>query len=147
MSVELASSVSVPSSRRLTRSGLIQLRQAASPISWRMRLVTRAHGSSESPDGGGLRSISLWSALAWSKEAVGLLSDGYVWSLPDMQYSSGPGFCCHSRRSTVERPWLEISGSQLRGARCPTLQIENKQPRRTDILIDTIACHFHRSGQ
>ena len=27
------------------------------------------------------------------------------------------------------------------------LQIENKQPRRADILIDSFACHFHRPGQ
>ena len=41
-SVVLASSVSVPSSRRPKRSGLIQLRQAVSPMSWRMREATRS---------------------------------------------------------------------------------------------------------
>ena len=85
-SVEFASSVKVPSLRRLTRSGLIQWRHAASPISLRMRWLTRPQQANTLASSllSGILLSEIWeSCVSGTATASGLLNIS-----PDMNRAS-----------------------------------------------------------
>ena len=149
--LEPASSVSVPSCSRLTRRGLIQLRHAASPISCRMRLVTRSQASAGSTSG--RLAWSGWSGECRSGECrPGECRDGecpwgcasvkWVVSLPDMQLASGclmwcaSGVFCNGRRlSDLGKTLLADNRSAQDGGRA---EWPNKPAMDADISIDSL---------